>query len=92
MSTRKKKSEAELEAKLKKVNEERRRLNKELRELREKELTEKKELAYNIVCQMLKRDNLLGMDRKDIIDQVNRRLHGVAPAAPTVPDNPGLDD
>lgn len=71
MATKRQKSEAELEAKLKKVNEERRKLNKELRDLREKELREKKELAYNIVCQMMQVDTLVGVSRQEIIERVN---------------------
>ena len=71
MATKRQKSEAELEAKLKKVNEERRKLNKELRDLREKELREKKELAYNIVCQMMQVDTLVGVSRQEIVDRVN---------------------
>ncbi len=71
MATKRQKSEAELEAKLKKVNEERRKLNKELRDLREKELREKKELAYNIVCQMMQVDTLVGVSRQEIVERVN---------------------
>ncbi len=71
MATKRQKSEAELEAKLKRVNEERRKLNKELRDLREKELREKKELAYNIVCQMMQVDTLVGFSRQEIVECVN---------------------
>lgn len=71
MATKRQKSEAELEAKLKKVNEERRKLNKELRDLREKELREKKELAYDIVCQMMQVDTLVGVSRQEIVERVN---------------------
>lgn len=84
MATKKKRSEQELEAKLKKVNEERRKLNRELKELREKELSEKKDLAYSIICQILKKDSLIGIERQDIITQVNnilRARQGTVPAA-----------